>query len=96
MFSSVLLGGGGVQICGGGVISASGFGPGCLNPLGRRNGGMTEWWNGRELRKILNTERRKITQVLRDEAAEKLPEILKDRTAETTPNPKKNLRFFSS
>ena len=53
--------GGGVQICGGGFISASGFGPGGLNPLGHRNGGMTEWWNGRELRKILNTERRKIT-----------------------------------
>ena len=54
-------GGGGVQICGGGFISASGFGPGGLNPLGHRNGGMTEWWNGGELRKILNTERRKIT-----------------------------------
>ena len=48
-------GGGGVQIYGGGSISASGFGPGGLNSLGRRNGGMTEWWNGGELRKILNT-----------------------------------------
>ena len=61
MFSLGSVGGGGVQICGGGFISANGFGPGGLNPLGHRNGGMTEWWNGGELRKILNTERRKIT-----------------------------------
>ena len=57
---------------------------------------MVEWRNGGKLPKILNTERRKLPQVLKDEAAEKLPEILKDRTVETIPNPKKILRFFSS
>ena len=53
--------GGEVQICGTGFLSANGFGPGGPNPLGHRNGEMMEWWNGGELRKILNTERRKIT-----------------------------------
>ena len=47
------VGGGG----GGGSKSAEG-GP---YPLGHRNGGMMEWWNGGKLPKILNTERRKIT-----------------------------------
>ena len=83
--------GGGVQICGGGFISASGFGPGGLNPIGHRNGGMAE-----NFAKSLTPNGGKLPQVLRDEAAEKLPEILKDRTAETTPNPKTFIRFFLS
>ena len=51
VFYSVLLGGGG--------------GPnlrrGGPYPLGHRNGGIMEWWNGGKLPEILNAERRKIT-----------------------------------
>ena len=95
MFSLSSVGGGGPNLRNG-VLIRQRIWTGGPNPLGHRNGGMMEWWNGGELRKILNTERRKITQVLKNETVEKLPEILKDRTAETTPNPKNFLRFFSS
>ena len=45
VFDSVLLGGGGVQICGGGAISASGFGLGVPN-LGSNSAKTPERWNG--------------------------------------------------
>ena len=77
VFDSVLLGGG-VQICGGGSISAGGFGLGVPN-LGSNSARTPERWNDGMV------EWRKTTQNPKHRTAENYPKSLKTKRGKNYP-----------